>query len=136
MRKIILFCVVVSTALPSVGQGQDTAFAVHKLFQQKRLRGAESAATGASVAVQESIGWRSIRSPADIAAAAVHGGVPLVAGVLQARRFSTEREQVVLQCYADGWSIPAHIRRKLRRKHFHRTSRDVAPLVRQLLWQW
>jgi hypothetical protein len=114
-------------SLPAFSQGRDTVLAIHHLFKQKRGSGDAWAATGASVAVDESVGWRAIRSSSEnVTAAVVYGGVPLVVGILQAQRFSAERERYILQCYAQGAAIPFDIRRKLRRKHFRRTTRDIA----------
>ncbi len=128
MKNILLLCLLLSNVLPGISQGRDTAFAVHKLFQQRRVRGIGLAATGATTATEESIGWRAIGSASEnVTAAAVKGGIPLVVGLVQVHRFSFEREQAILQRYAEGWSIPPDIRRKLRRKHFHRTSRDLPP---------
>lgn len=113
--------------LPSFGQGRDTVLAVHKLFAQKRGNGEGWAATGAGVAYDESVGWRAIRSKSEnMTAAAINGGVPMLAGVLQTMRFSSEREAAIVKSYQEGWSIPADIRRKLRRKHFRLTARDLS----------
>lgn len=113
--------------LPGFGQGRDTVLAVHKLFAQKRGSGEAWAATGAEVAYDESVGWRAIRSKSENkTAAAVNGGVPMLVGALQAMRFSSEREAAIVKSYQEGWSIPADIRRKLRRKHFRLTARDLS----------
>jgi len=50
----------------------------------------------------------------------------MAVGFLQAQRFSVEREASIIKRYNEGWSIPADIRRKLRRKHFHRTATDIS----------
>ena len=131
MKKTLGLCLLLSGMLPGFSQGRDTAFAVHKLFQQRRASGNGWAATGVTAITEESVGWRAIRSPSEnTTAAIVSGGIPLVVGLVQAQRFSREREQNILQRYAQGWSIPSYIRRRLRRKHFHRISRDVSPAAK------
>ncbi|WP_310390929.1 hypothetical protein [Hymenobacter sp.] len=116
-----------SCALPGFSQGRDTALAVHKLFVQRRGGGEGWAATGLGTAVDESVGKRSStdKTHSNVASAAFYGGVPLALGMRQAIRFSEEREAFILKQYAEGWSIPPDIRRKLKRKHFRRTTRDV-----------
>ena len=81
---------------------------------------------GATSAAEESVGWHAIRPAGDNRrAAAINGGVPLAVGFLQHQRFSVEREADIIKNYNEGWSIPPDIRRKLRRKHFRLTSRDI-----------
>jgi hypothetical protein len=127
MKKATLFCCLFVWAAPGFSQGRDTVLAVHKLFAQKRGSGATWVATGAEAAYDESLGWRSIRSKKEnMTAATVDGGVPMVLGALQLVRFSPEREAAVVKSYQEGWSIPADIRRKLRRKHFRLTARDLS----------
>jgi hypothetical protein len=125
VRKILI-CLLISIALPSYSQGRDTVFAIHKLFQQRRGGGTTWAATGLETAYDESLGWRSIRSTSENAhAAAFNGGIPFLLGMRQMQHFSINRERAIIKRYNEGWSIPRDIRRKLRRKHFHRTSRDI-----------
>lgn len=127
MKKATLLYCLFAWAAPGFSQGRDTVLAVHKLFAQKRGNGATWVATGSEAAYDESLGWRSIRSKKDnMTAAAVDGGVPMVVGALQVVRFSPEREAAVVKRYQEGWSIPADIRRKLRRKHFRLTARDLS----------
>jgi hypothetical protein len=126
MKQYGLVCLCVILSLPSSGQGRDTVLAVHKLFAQKRGSGAGWVAAGEKVAHEESAGWRAIRSKSEnMTTAAVNGGVPMLMGVLQMVRFSSEREAAVVKSYQEGWSIPADIRRRLRRKHFRLTARDL-----------
>ncbi|MEJ7661521.1 MAG: hypothetical protein WKG07_19005 [Hymenobacter sp.] len=47
-------------------------------------------------------------------------------GVLQSCRYSVEREKDIIRHYSEGRLIPADVRRKLRRKYFRRTARDIA----------
>ncbi|AIZ64632.1 hypothetical protein PK28_14890 [Hymenobacter sp. DG25B] len=129
MKQYGLVCLLLFCGLPGFGQGRDTVFAVHKLFAQKRGSGAGWVATGAEVAYDESVGWRAIGSKSEKATAAiVHGGVPTVVGTWQMLRFSAEREAAVIKGYQEGWSIPADIRSRLRRKHFRLTARDLSRL--------
>jgi hypothetical protein len=78
------------------------------------------------MAIDEGIGRRSQSSAARSAtAAAVYGGVPMVAGLLKGERFSLAREQEIIQRYVQGIGILPDVRRKLRPKDFRRTARDV-----------
>ena len=115
MKKLLLLLLFGAAALPAFSQGRDTAFAVRKLFRQKR-GGADGLA---------SLGLSGISSPADIPAALVMGAVPAVFGLRKAVRYGAAREAAILTSYANGWPVPADIRHQLRRKHFHRTAADV-----------
>jgi hypothetical protein len=116
-------------ALPALGQGRDTVFAVHKLFAQKRASGEGIAAGGATVGAGAAVGSPLYTAPQvtgpDVATAAVMGAVPAALGLLQMGRYSPQREAEVLKLYAEGWGLPPDIRRKLRREHFRRTADDV-----------
>jgi hypothetical protein len=120
MTKLLCIATLLLAA-PCAGlaQGRDTAFAVHKLFVQKRGHGERTAGAGASLATE-----------AETLRGAITGGLvgaaPIVLGLSQAGRYSTEREQTILSSYAAGAPIPADVRRALRRKYFHRTAQDVA----------
>ncbi|MBO2008911.1 hypothetical protein [Hymenobacter negativus] len=104
-------------ALSSYGQGRDTAFAVHKLFVQRRRGSDALLATAGEMAGSTTV--------AGAVSGLVAGAAPAAVGFSRAARFSTEREAAILSSYANGWPIPADVRRKLRRKHFHRTRQDV-----------
>jgi hypothetical protein len=65
----------------------------------------------------------------DVISGLVVGAVPSLIGLRQANRFSAEREADILSAYAEGRPIPADVRRRLRRKHFHRTKEDVRAMV-------
>ena len=126
MNKAWIFGLAFLLSLPGFSQGRDTVLAVHHLFKQKRGSGASWVSTGASMAYDESIGWRAQGTTAEkIARATFYGGIPLVVGVLQSCRYAVERENDVIQQYSQGKPIPVDIRRKLRRKHFRRTARDI-----------
>ena len=104
-------------ALPGYGQGRDTAFAVHKLFVQRRHGSDALLATAGEMAASTTV--------AGAVSGLVVGAAPAAVGFSQANRFSAGREAAILSSYANGWPIPADVRRKLRRKHFHRTNKDV-----------
>lgn len=116
---VILMLLLTGGPATSYGQGRDTAFAVRKLFTQKRHGGKTSAASGASM-VTEAATLNGALSGLAV------GAVPMLLGLHQAERFSALRQEVILSRYAEGEAIPADVRRQLRRKHFHRTAKDVA----------
>ncbi len=127
MRKVLPFALVFLLSLPGFSQGRDTVLAVHHLFKQKRGSGASWVSTGASMAYDESMGWRAQGTTAEKSVRATfYGGIPLAVGVLQSLRYTVERENDVIQQYSQGIPIPVDIRRKLRRKYFRRTARDMA----------
>ena len=103
--------------MPGYGQGRDTAFAVHKLFVQRRHGSDALLASAGEMAASTTM--------AGAVSGLVVGAAPAAVGLSQSARFSTEREAAILSSYANGWPIPADIRHKLRRKHFHRTRKDV-----------
>ena len=109
-------------ARPAAAQGRDTAFAVHKLFLQKRQHGDNAAAGGASMATEAATLRGAVQG-------SLAGAVPVVLGLRKAARYSAFREQEILAGYANGTPLPADVRRQLRRKHFHRTAKDVANRV-------
>ena len=120
MTKLFLMAALLLAA-PCVGraQGRDTVFAVHKLFLQKRAKGLRAADAGASLATEAATLRGAITG-------SLVGAAPVVLGLHQAGRYSTEREQDILNRYTTGTPIPADVRHALRRKHFHRTAQDVA----------
>ena len=120
MTKLLLAAalLLISTH-PGVAQGRDTAFAVHKLFVQKRGHGIRTAGAGASMATEAA----TLRGAL---IGSVAGAAPVVVGLAQAGRYSPEREQAILSGYAAGEPIPADVRHALRRKYFHRSATDVA----------
>jgi hypothetical protein len=120
MTKLLLIAALLLAApVAALAQGRDTAFAVHKLFVQKRGRGARTAGAGASLATEAA----TLRGAL---IGSMAGAVPVALGLRQAGRYNTEREQDILSRYAAGTPIPADVRRALRRKYFHRTAQDVA----------
>jgi hypothetical protein len=117
-------------AVPTLGQGRDTVFAVQKLFGEKRggaagySAAAASAVSPARYAAQRPDGRPTAQETRqDLLAGAAFGAIGLVKG----ERYSASREAAIIEGYALGNPIPADIRRKLRRKHFHRTAKDLGP---------
>jgi len=128
MKKLLLPLLLL-LALPTLGQGRDTVFAVHKLFAEKRSRGEAKTAAGATAGSGAAV-WGAINTAPQVdggtvAATAIAGGIPTAMGLLQMGRYSPQHEADVLKLYAEGWGLPPDIRRKLRRKHFRRTADDV-----------
>jgi|GEM_PF-2069903 len=129
MKKLLLSLLLLP-ALTTLGQGRDTVFAVHKLFAQKRgSANGYSAASRSARSTEKYEARQSQGGPAatsqerhqDVLAGAAFGTV----GVLKGSPYSPEREAEVLSLYAQGFGLPPELRRKLRRKHFHRTAQDV-----------
>ena len=108
-----------SAAFAAHGQGRDTAFAVHKLFVQRR-HGADAllATVGEMV---------STTTVAGAVGGLVAGAAPAALGLGKSARYSAQREASILSSYANGWPLPADVRRKLRPRHFRRTASDVRP---------
>lgn len=118
--KLILFSLFFAfgATLASHAQGRDTAFAVRKLFRQKRhgasaLMGGGASMYGVPATLNGAVGGALVGAP------------PALVGLYKANRYSAGREAQILSSYAAGWPIPADVRRKLRRKHFHRTAQDL-----------
>lgn len=128
MKKYVLFCVIFISAFPSFGQGRDTAFAVHKLFHQKRASAHGLRATSDSAASRALYAERVGRRPRTAQEArqdALANTAFTMAGLLKASDYSAENEAAIIRRYQTGEPIPPAVRRKLKRKHFHRTERDV-----------
>lgn len=127
MKSYFFLLLLIGVTLPGFGQGRDTAFAVHKLFSQKRAgaKGYEAAADSAfshsRYARLDASRAVTVRKKPDVAGGVAFTGMSLLKGA----RYSVENEAYVLRLYAAGQPIPPDIRRKLRRKHFHVTARDV-----------
>ncbi len=122
-KHLIILAALCSAVQPSAAQGRDTAFAVHKLFLQKRQHGQDAAAGGTSMVTEASTLPGTING-------LIIGVAPAMLGLRKAARYSTQREQEILTAYASGTPLPADVRRQLRRKHFHRTAKDIAGRVR------
>ncbi|MDB5236372.1 MAG: hypothetical protein JWR44_3365 [Hymenobacter sp.] len=97
---------------------RDSAYAVHKLFRQQRQRAISGIGFGGA-------------GLAGMAFNGVHGEIgmlgftalvallPAAIGVRQLKRYSEGRENLIVQEYEHGWPMPADVRKRLRRKHFH-----------------
>ncbi|GAB3325223.1 hypothetical protein ACFQT0_15475 [Hymenobacter humi] len=127
MKKYLLLGILLSGALPALSQGRDTAFAVHKLFRQKRgsAKGMEAVKdSAASKALYAQRVGRPLTAQ-EVRQDVLAGAAFSIAGISKASFYSAENEAAIIRRYHDGWSIPPVVRRKLKRRHFHRTTRDV-----------
>ncbi len=118
--------------MPAFSQGRDTVFAVRKLFHQKRGSGesmqqTEDVSTNQALYGQQLIGQQPERQRTahERRSDALIITAFSVAGMLKANAYSAENEAAIIRHYNAGGAIPASIRRKLKRKHFHRTAKDV-----------
>jgi hypothetical protein len=127
MKKSLLFCLLVGLASPGFGQGRDTVFAIHKLFRGKRGTANALLATGDSAVSTTQYVQQDARRAVAVEKKpdALGSAVFYTAGTLKASQYSPEEEAAIIRRYNNGWSIPPNVRRKLKRKHFHRTTRDV-----------
>ncbi|OGX87668.1 hypothetical protein BEN47_00425 [Hymenobacter lapidarius] len=121
-----------SGTLPAFSQGRDTVFAVRKLFHQKRGSGEsmqqnEDASTDQALYGQQLYGQQPERqrTAQERRSDALVNTAFMVAGMLKASAFNVENEAAIIRHYQAGGSIPPAIRRKLKRRHFHRTAKDV-----------
>ncbi len=108
------------------GQGRDSILAVHHLFAQKRGNGQAWAKTGSDLLYgaspeQRASGTALEKSRKGTALAVV----PLLMGWSKEEIFSREREGDIIWRYQQGEALPADVRSKLRRRHFHRTVHDL-----------
>ena len=127
MKHFVLICFMTSTALTAFSQGRDTAFAVHKLFSQKRGNG-QSLQSFSDSSASKAYRAQRVGSPLtkqEVRQNALFNTAFTILGTFKAGQYSVEEEADVIRRYNEGGSIPTHVRRKLRRKHFHRTTRDV-----------
>ena len=112
---------------PELRPGRDTVFAVRKLFREKR-GSAQGLQTFRDTAASKALRAKRMGSPLtaqEVRQDALASTAFTIAGLLKASGYSAENEAAIIQRYQAGGSIPPDMRRKLRRKHFHRTSRDV-----------
>jgi hypothetical protein len=127
MKNCLLFCLLIVVAgwHPSLGQGRDTVFAVHKLFREKRAAGDGLQATGNKATTEAKYVGHAPPTAQEARQDALGNTVFTTVGLLKSSRYSVENEAEVLKRYAEGWGLAPDIRRKLRRKHFHRTAHDL-----------
>jgi hypothetical protein len=127
MKKLLLLGGLLGAALPGFAQGRDTVFAVRKLFREKRGTADGLLDAGTSIASRTQYAQRPDGRPTaqearqDALAAAAFAGT----GAAKGSRYSAENEEFLVRSYQAGNPIPADIRRKLKRKYFHRTARDL-----------
>ena len=122
MKKSWLFSCCLLVTFSGFGQGRDTVLAVHKLFKQQRPKGKELATAGAGPLIQNT---SSVAEK--ITTTALSTATYSLISALQNRRFSAEREALILEQYAQGIAIPADIRRRLHGNNlFKRTAKDVS----------
>ena len=127
IKNVLLLCLLISYQLPGFGQGRDTVFAVRKLFREKRgsasgwLAAADSAASATAYVQQSASRSANVEKKPDHLGSTVF----FLVGAAQASTYSPENEEAILRHYLAGGPIPPGIRRKLRRKYFHRTAQDV-----------
>jgi hypothetical protein len=126
---LLIWALTVASSSDAFCQGRDTAFAMHKLFYEKRgsandfMAAADSAMSTTTYVPQDASRGVKVDKKSDVLAGAAFMSV----GMLKGARYSVENEAYALWLYAEGQPIPTNIRRKLRRKHFRVTARDVAP---------
>ena len=126
--KLLLAGGLLEAALPGFSQGRDTVFAVRKLFREKRGTAGGLLDAGAGIAAGTQYAQRPDRRPTaqeargDALASAAFAGT----GAFKGARYSVENEEYIIRNYEAGNPIPADVRRKLRRKYFHRTARDLS----------
>jgi len=128
MVRLLTILLLGSVVTSAFGQGRDTAFAIQKLFSQKRGSARGMATMRDSMMSKAYNAERAGRAltTQEIRQDALVNTTYTMVGMLKAARYSIEEEAYILRLYAAGQPIPATIRRKLRRKHFHVSARDLA----------
>ena len=105
----------------------DTVAAVRVLFKSRRFGAAVLTVAGATAAVlfvYVAVGlqrWGRAGSAyvvPTILGTAVVGGVPALLAAGKRKRFSEQQEQAVIEAYNQGGALPAHISRRLGKRHF------------------
>ncbi|MDB5236373.1 MAG: hypothetical protein JWR44_3366 [Hymenobacter sp.] len=126
LKKTLLAFALTASAIPAFSQGRDTVFAIHKLFREKSGT-SQSMLDSTSYSAIQARYQRNGRTPTaqDARQDALYNTAARIAGTLKDTRYSTEEEASIISRYRQGQALPPEVRRKLRRKHFHRTSGDV-----------
>ena len=105
----------------------DTVAAVHVLFKSRRFGAAVLTVAGATAAVlfvYVAVGLQRWGRAGNayvvptILGTAVVGGVPALLAAGKRKRFSEQQEQAVIEAYNQGGALPAHISRRLGKRHF------------------
>ncbi|SFP81522.1 hypothetical protein [Hymenobacter arizonensis] len=127
MKNFLVFFIFISAPLQVFSQGRDTVFAVHKLFREKRATGQHLESYRDSSASKAYYAERadSPLTKQEINQNALGNTAFTLVGAMKTSRYSVEEETDIIRRYNNGGPIPAQVRRKLKRKHFHRTTRDV-----------
>jgi len=123
--KLLFLLLLTSAAVPGFSQGRDTVFAVHKLFREKRAAGEGLQAAGDKAVTEAKYVGHAAPTAQEARQDALGNTVFTAVGLLKSSYFSPENEAEILKLYAEGWGLPPEIRRRLRRKHFHRTAKDL-----------
>ena len=104
-------------ASPPLRPVRDSAFAVHQLFKKHRHSAEGALGTGAASIV----GMVSSSARGEYELVGVNALATVVAtvvGLRQALRYGSDREQLIVRQYEQGWPLPPEVRRRLRAKHF------------------
>jgi hypothetical protein len=96
---------------------RDSAFAVHQLFRKHRHAAEGALGTGAASIV--GLASSSVRGePGLVGLNALVTAVSTVVGLRQAFRYGSDREQLIVTRYEQGWPLPPEVRRRLKNKYF------------------
>ena len=134
MKKIIILAFAFIAPFSAYCQGRDTVFAVHKLFKEKRASSNGWSAASTDATSPAKYGARQAEghpTPQEARQDALAGAAFGTVGLLKGNRYSPEREAEVLKGYAEGWGLPPDVRRKLKRKHFKVTAKDVLAMRKE-----
>lgn len=96
---------------------RDSAFAVHQLFEKHRHAAEGALGTGAASIVgmvtSAARGEREIMSVNALVTVAA-----TVVGLRQALRYGSDREQLIVRQYEQGWPLPPEVRQRLKPRFF------------------
>lgn len=108
---------VAQTIPPAPRPARDSAFAVHQLFKKHRHAAEGALGTGAASIV--GMLTSSARGEKELIGVNVLiTVVATVVGMRQALRYSTDREQLLVRQYEQGWPLPPKVRGRLKPKYF------------------
>ena len=105
----------------------DTVAAVRVLFNSLRFEADVLTVVGATAAVLFAYSVVALQRwgraggayvVPTILGTAVVGGVPALFAAGKSKRFSKQQEQAVIEAYSQGGALPAHISRRLGKRHF------------------
>ncbi|MBO2009318.1 hypothetical protein J4E00_09670 [Siccationidurans soli] len=98
---------------------------MHKIFREKRAAGEGLQAAGDKATAEAKYVGHAPPTAQEARQDSLGNTVFTTVGMLKSGYYSAENEADVLKLYTEGWGLPPDIRRKLRRKHFHRTAKDL-----------